>query len=129
MVKCFVAPTGGTPQVRYVPADIFEMWRFLMERVHQLTVEEPRVSMWVAADGSTAQPEAHPLDSVIEISFRYHDMGSVGRRVVRYFPENDFDAIFAAFRKHFPDDDRMHEISRRAGFFFTGTPSRPLGVE
>jgi len=127
MIRCFVGRADQPQnQVRFIPADIFEMWRFLMERVHHLVVARPGVSVWVAEDQGEAALALRPLEPVVEIRFRYHDMGEVGRQVVRYFPEDEFDEVFTAFRRHFPDDERMHELSRRRGFFLAGERCRPL---
>ena len=48
IVRCKVAKNPGEEgSVRYIPLEIFEMWRFLMERVHSLLVIDPIISVWV----------------------------------------------------------------------------------
>jgi hypothetical protein len=127
MVRCFLTrETTEQGDARYIPADIYDMWCFLMQRVHQLEINAPSISLWVAEDVYKAQHAEEPSESVIEVKFRYLDMGEVGRLVTRYFPEDGFDEIFGMFRRHFPDDDRMQEMTRRRGFFLAGSSARPL---
>ena len=48
MVKCRLSSNVARDvgDVRYVPLEIFRLWRFLMERVHNLNVSDPAVSSW-----------------------------------------------------------------------------------
>lgn len=122
MVKCFLAKTddeqGGT---RYVPFEIYELWRFLMERVHYLIVKSPTVAIWMPVQAfETLSDDEKPdiIETVIEIKFKYHQSQNTSKPVVRYFPEENFDTIFGYLRAHFPDDKKMEGIQKRLGYFF-----------
>ena len=55
MVRCFVTSPTPNPKnpehtektVRYIPSDIFRLWRYLMEEVKGFEVHEPVTSFWV----------------------------------------------------------------------------------
>ncbi|MDP8225798.1 MAG: hypothetical protein P9L99_20730 [Candidatus Lernaella stagnicola] len=131
MMKCLLSndeSAGDGGNVRYIPVDIFDMWRFLMERVHGLQVNDALISMWVPEEEFDTAEHGEKKDAVVEVQFRYMDIGEVGRTVTRYFPEDDFDGIFGTFRRHFPDDDRMKELKRRRGFFLAGAIARSLDL-
>jgi hypothetical protein len=129
MVKCFLARNAGDEgSVRYVPLEIFQLWRFLMERVHRLQVTNTTVSLWVPQedfdagepDAAGAQPEP-----VIEVKFQYLESAEVGRPVTRYFPEANFDQIYQYFRRHFAEDAVMEGAQHRKGYYLAGAPERP----
>ncbi|NLH50840.1 MAG: hypothetical protein GX444_19875 [Myxococcales bacterium] len=127
MIRCSLSKDPKkSGETRYVPAEIFQMWRFLMERVHQMHIKDPRLSMWVAEEFYAPTHDKEPAEAVIEIRFRYLDIGEVGRIVTRYFPESEFDFIFEKFRKHFPDQTRMEEMTRRRGFYLSGASAKAL---
>ncbi|MBZ0270661.1 hypothetical protein K8I61_01385 [bacterium] len=120
MVRCFLSRSEDEAgDVRYVPLEIFTLWRFLMERVHNLVVGDPVVAAWVPE-----QPAGGKGDPVVEVSFKYLEREGVGRPVTRYFPEDGFDEIFGYFRKHFVESNIMDGVRRRKGFFLA-TDVRP----
>ena len=124
MIKCFLTRNTEEPgSVRYVPLEIYEMWRFLMERVHRLLVVEPAASIWVpVGPNSEASGEEHAVqnEAVVEIKFKYLLSNNVGKPVVRYFPEDDFDQLYGYLRKHFPDESKMEGVQLRKGYFLAG---------
>lgn len=127
MVRCYLSKQKGEKgSVRYVPADIYEMWRFLMERVHRMSVHDIEVSLWVQEEYYDPEADAEPVDCVVEVRFRYLDMGEVGRIVTRYLPESGFDEIYDQFLKHFPDEAKTQEMTRTRGFYLAGASSKPL---
>jgi len=120
MVRCFLSrDPKENGSVRYVPLEIYEMWRFLMQKVHLLTVQEPVVSTWVATGDDYGKSDPDNVETVIEIKFNYRDKNNVGKPVVRYFPEVNFDQIYGYFRQHFPEESKMEGVSRRKGLFMT----------
>jgi hypothetical protein len=127
MVRCEVGKDSqGRGDVRYVPAEIFVMWRYMMEGVHRLQVKAPRVSVWLPKDHESRRWRDEPAEAVIEVRFRYRDLGDTGRVVTRYFPEQGFGQIYRTFRRHFPDDARIEEMTRRDGYFLSGSSVRLL---
>ena len=117
MVRCLLnRNTKDSGTVRYVPLEIYEFWRFLMERVHNLIIREPVVSVW-ALDDQVEGNANGATEPVIEVRFKYMLTSEFGRPVVRYFPEQDFNVIFGYFRNHFPDDSKMEAVQQRRGVF------------
>lgn len=125
MIKCHLADNPDDPgSVRYIPLEIYAMWRFLMQRVHNLVVNNPTVSVWIPADSFEKQGQSEPpeqTDIVIEIKFRYMESENIGRPVIRYFPEENFDHIFGFFRKHFPNETKMEGVQRRRGYYLSAS--------
>lgn len=124
MIKCYLArdpQEKGT--VRFVPLEIYEMWRFLMERVHHFTVQEPRVAYWVTKeyyDDLPLEEKRYHAEPVTEIRFKYMESNDMGKPISRYFPDENFDEIYGYFSKNFPDESRMEGIHRRAGYYMEG---------
>jgi hypothetical protein len=117
MVKCLLA-NGPADQgtVRYVPLEIYRLWRFLMERVHHFRIVSPVVSRWIA-DASLGAMKSSGMEAVVEVRFLYQDSPNAVRPIVRYFPEQNFDEIYGYFREHFQKERVMEDVRRRLGFF------------
>ena len=129
MIKCHLAKDSNhNGDVRYVPLEIYEMWRFLMQRVHKLVVRDPHVSVWVPTDPYAGGDGPEATETVIEIHFKYLDNKNVRRPVTRYFPEENFEQIYAYFRKHFPEESKMEGVTRRKGYYFNdrAVPYKPV---
>ena len=121
MVRCFLSKMDEeNGDVRYVPLEIFTLWRFLMERVHNLKVYKPEVSVWVPQNGPDASVDRNAPEPVIEVRFQYIERGGVGRPVTRYFPENNFDMIYGYFRRHFSEEKIMEGVQHRKGYYLSG---------
>ena len=121
LVRC--ALTGprepGNRAVRYVPAEIFELWKHLMEHRHGFAVEPEVFSFWF--DGATyaARKEtfpAHAAEEVVELRFHYPGTAPAGREVLRYFPAAEYDAIRRYMDAHF-EPARREDIVETAGVF------------
>ncbi|MCC6157961.1 MAG: hypothetical protein IT350_07895 [Deltaproteobacteria bacterium] len=129
MVKCYLTRKSDEEgDVRYVPLEIFKMWRFLMERVHHLVVVSAEVSSWMDVDeyrsrgGELAE---HSPEPVIQVRFDYVESGGVTHPVVRYFPEDNFDVIYGYFRHHFSDEHIMEDVRRLHGQYLGGPAAVP----
>lgn len=119
MIKCYLKRDGQHPgYVRYIPMEIYELWRFLMEKVHGLTVADPLISSWVPLEENQT-PDLQGTEVVIEIKFKYMLAPGTTKPVIRYFPEKDFDQIYGYFKTHFPDDSKMEGISKRKGTYLS----------
>lgn len=118
MIKCFLKRDVEHPgYVRYIPLEIYELWRFLMERVHGLAVTYPQISKWVPSEEGVHDAPSG-TEVVIEIKFKYMQVPGTRKPVIRYFPEKDFDGIYGYFKTHFPDDSKMEGISKRKGSYY-----------
>jgi hypothetical protein len=121
MVRCFVtSPNDVSRTVRYVPFDIYQLWKVLMEVQKSFRVSEECVSMWM--DEELYSREAHRLpphrkEEVMEISFVYYRESDVGRNVVRYFPADDYEKIMGYFLKNFSEKFIRHGKKEVPGVF------------
>lgn len=119
MVKCFLQKKEEEGRsVRFVPLEIFSLWRVLMVKVHGFILHDPQVSQWVP---EKSEYEVHSMqmaaetDQVIEISFKYMEGGRQKRPIVRYFPAEEYQEIIVYFRSHFPDESKMEGVVQRKG--------------
>jgi len=128
MVRCFVVspePQDGNPEgddktVRYVPGDVFRLWRYLMEDAKGFAVHHAQTSFWVDEEMYSKEKNgygAHGVEKVVEVSFIYCRDTDVGRPVVRYFPLSHFEDILAFFMKNFSDEYIKGGMQKTIGFF------------
>jgi len=109
IVKCFVRRTDEPPasqSSRFVPLDIFNLWKFLMEERHLFEVSEPVTSLWfekgAASESSYAGIEYEPVTQVELFYFAEED--GMLHQEVRYFPSDErdsFERIKDAFVSHY----------------------------
>ena len=108
VVRCRVSKNGSGPaveSVRYVPLDVFDLWKHLMTSRHGFEIVEEQVSLWFDIDGD---PHVSYSDSDYEKVLRlsmwvYSDKDRMFRKVVRYFPESDYSDIRSAFLSHYDE--------------------------
>jgi hypothetical protein len=108
IVRCTVSPRGGkTGQstARYVPLEIFELWRHLMTRRHGFEVNDDCTSLWFDIDGD---PHVNYSDSnyekVVRISlWIYSEEDGMFTRVTRYFPLEAYPDIKPRFLAHYAE--------------------------
>jgi hypothetical protein len=128
MVRCFVVspePQPGNPEheektVRYVPGDVFRLWRYLMEDSKGFGVQQPVTSFWVDEEMYSRERALygeHTVEKVVEVSFIYCRDTEVGRPVVRYFPQAHFENILSFFMKNFSDEYIKGGMQKTIGMF------------
>jgi hypothetical protein len=106
MVRCFVTspePNAANPEhpersVRYVPSDIYRLWRYLMEGHNY---------------------GDHEKNKVVEVSFIYFRDSDVGRPVIRYFPLAHLEGILNFFLKNFSEAHIQGGMKKTPGFFIS----------
>jgi hypothetical protein len=111
MIRCFVRsprPSGDSPSdersPRYVPSEIFRLWRYLMESVKGFEISDIVAGVWLDEEMFTKERDSYGVvrpDVVMEVFFNYTRDTSVGRPVIRYFPQDRFEAIVAIFLRNF----------------------------
>ncbi len=109
IVKCFVRRNDmpdAPASPRFVPLDIFNLWKSLMEERHHFEVSDPKASLWfergAATESSYAGIEYEPVTQVELFYFAEED--GMLHQEVRYFPssdEADYDRIKDAFTAHY----------------------------
>jgi hypothetical protein len=121
LVRCVIASAREPEraQARYVPADLFDLWRHMMERRHGFAVREVAAAPWIdeatyAREAGTFPP--HAAEAVIEVRFLYPEPGPAPRQVLRYFPKDEYDAIRQYLVAHF-DPARRQDVTETPGVF------------
>ena len=114
IVRCVVSRPAGTEQtsVRYVPLDVFQLWKNLMTGRHDFTVQEDCVSLWFDIDGDPNVTYADAnYEKVVRVSLSvYSDEDGMFRRITRYFPAGSYSEIKPRFLAHYAghfDDPRF----------------------
>ena len=127
MVRCYVVsplPNQDNPEhpersVRYVPTDIYRLWRYLMED-KSFQVDEPLLSFWVDEEMYSKEGHSygeHNKEKVVEVSFVYMRDSEVGRPVTRYFPLAHLESILNFFLKNFSESHIQGGMKKTPGFF------------
>lgn len=107
IVRCIVSKIGS-PQsgsVRYVPFDVFHLWKHLMVERHGFEVTDVCPSLWfdVDDDPNVTYSELN-YEKVVRITLRlYSEEAGMLREVTRYFPLEDYEKIKERFLSHFED--------------------------
>lgn len=128
MVRCYVTspyqqqdnPEGKGSQVRYIPRDIFRLWKYLMVHVKDFKVEEELHSIWMDEEMySKESPKLGKVkkDNVVQVYFRYFKESESGRPVIRYFPEKYLEKILSFFMKNFSTAHIRKNVKQSKGYF------------
>ncbi|NLH49635.1 MAG: hypothetical protein GX444_13690 [Myxococcales bacterium] len=128
MVRCYVTspnnripnPEGVEKTVRYVPSDIFRLWRYLMEDVKGFAVNGTVTNFWVDEEMYSKEKDTygrHETQNVVEVSFVYCRDSEVGRPVIRYFPQPHLENILGFFMKNFSEEYIKGAMQRTIGYF------------
>ncbi|MBN1827507.1 MAG: hypothetical protein JW958_14765 [Candidatus Eisenbacteria bacterium] len=96
IVRCLVSreDTSPTePTTRYVPLDIFELWKFLMENRHGFSVDRRVTSLWFERGAATRSSYAGiDFEAVTQVElFFFSEEDGMLHQQVRYFPSGDPD--------------------------------------
>jgi hypothetical protein len=89
--------------VRFVPLEIFQLWKHLMTEKHKFSVREETVSIWFDIDGdpNVSYSEAN-YEKVIRFSMLvYSDNDGMYRKVTRYFPTDSYAEIKPRLLSHY----------------------------
>lgn len=108
LVKCNVLRPdgGGSGSARYVPAEIFGLWTYLMKSKHSFQIRNEEASLWVDVE---EKPEAAysetRYDRVIEITLLfYSEEEAMFDRVRRYLPLEDYPRLKEILLSHYVKD-------------------------
>lgn len=109
LTKCLVGRNGSSSSnhnLRYVPVDLFHLWRHYMQNQHGLTISASEVSYWVDDEALmewAEQVSADRLEAVIEVSFyTYSSDAQTSVPVVRYLSAEDYPARKECLLRHYP---------------------------
>ena len=129
MVKCFVLKKSDDPinkESRYIPLDVFELWKYYMQSHHKFLVLEEIDSLWIDEEEHTKYLQIYErlaLEEVREIKiilFSYETQLIIP--VVRYIEEENYEKIKHILLSHYSDRKKgamreIREIKERRGFW------------
>ena len=104
MVRCRLdAREGDAPEVRYVPAAEFDLWRHFMTSRHARAVEVEEVSVWVPEQSEAWDDaiDADRLQPVVRVRFDKPGPRGMAVPVVRFLPTESYPGAKAALFAHF----------------------------
>ncbi len=115
LLKCHLSRKGnrsaqgsetGNGNTRYVPVDIFNLWRHYMQNRHGFALDVPEVSYWVDDEALmewAEQVSPDRLETVIELSFyAYSQDVETSVPVVRYIAADDYAESKDFLLRHYP---------------------------
>src|SRR3974377_1917646 len=103
LVKALVSRQGESASVRYVPMDIFELWKAHMQNTHDYQIRPLQVSLWVATealDDATLRTPGTVREPVVKVSV-VKKVGTFDVPVGRCFSEADMNSILPKFLSHY----------------------------
>jgi hypothetical protein len=108
MVRCTIAKGGETDtgrSVRYIPLEIFQLWKHLMTRKHGFTIKDDLVSLWFDIDGDpNVTYAAANYEKVVRLClWVYSEEAGMFREITRYFPYDSYEEIKPRFMAHYSE--------------------------
>jgi hypothetical protein len=110
IVRCKVSRSavGGEPgklreSLRFVPLEIFHLWKHLMTETHGFDVRDETVSIWFDIDGdpNVSYSEAN-YEKVTRFSMLvYRENDGMYHKVTRYFPSDGYSEIRPRLLSHY----------------------------
>ena len=96
LVRCEVARSGQREtSIRYVPLELYAMWKFLMINKHSFEIRSEISSLWVEAlQAAAVSPDKGRIERVTELR-RFVLDGEQGMisEVCRYVPDKDLETV------------------------------------
>jgi hypothetical protein len=108
LVRCEVVRpgSGGIGSLRYVPAEVFGLWTYLMESKHSFDIRDVQASLWMDVEEKpeAAYSETH-YDRVVEITLMfYSDKEGMFDRVRRFLPLEGYPKLKEILLSHYVKD-------------------------
>ncbi|MFZ1946900.1 MAG: hypothetical protein WAW06_05090 [bacterium] len=100
-----VAASGAVADgsVRYVPLEIFDLWKHLMTEKHSFSVSDETVSIWFDIDGdpNVSYSEAN-YEKVTRLSLLvYSERDGMYHKITRYVPSDGYAEIRPRILSHY----------------------------
>jgi len=104
LVKAVVARQGQCASARYIPLDIFELWKSHMSAAYGYQVSLETIGSWTSDDhGSATPPDLAGSEAVAEVTVLRRNT-AIEDRAVRFFPQAELGAILPRFLAHYGID-------------------------
>lgn len=108
IVRCTVKRNSNGEQpasVRYIPLEVFDLWKSLMIREHSFDVEVDCASLWFDIDGDPHVNYAETnYEPVIRLAlWVYSETDGMFRSIIRFFPLDSYEEIKPRFLSHYEE--------------------------
>ena len=106
IVRCMVSreqADGTSKSVRYVPLEVFDLWKIVMTDRHGFSVDEDCISLWFDIDGDPNVTYADAnYDKVVRLSLSlFSEEDGMFKTVTRYFPTDSYAEIKPRLLAHY----------------------------
>ena len=126
LLKCWVRNRyrhESPVEVRYVPLEEYELWKYMMETRHKLAIVDCKTLLWIDGDEFEVKRSfytAFPREKVIRISVLVpSDFAHTYYPSIRYFPGKDYETLRDRFLHHMVKrygDEVMSTVNEREGW-------------
>ena len=103
LVKAIVARKGQDPSARYVPLDIFELWKSHMAAAYGYQVTSQSTGAWMANGSDAAGPPEPHVEAVVAVTV-HKRTGFIENRAERFFSSAELEGILPRFLAHYGID-------------------------
>ncbi len=103
LVKALLSRQGTPATLRFIPLEIFDLWKTHMQKAHDCQVRLVQVSLWVATDedaDEATRPPGGAREPVVKVSI-CRKMSGVSIPVERFFAEEDLSRVLPKFLSHY----------------------------
>jgi len=122
LLRCDIVGAAEESGVRFVEAEVFHLWRYMMEHRHRIRVHHLRLCLWLEHADYVKNAELYSHGGEVEDINRLPVYLANSRQshifdVRRYVPAGQTELVRSILFSHIPD-----EIRERADFSFDVTP-------
>jgi len=103
LAKALLSRQGTPATLRFIPLEIFDLWKTHMQNAHDYQVRLVQVSLWVATEepvDEASRALVAAREPVVRVSI-FRKVSGVDVPVERYFAEEDLDRILPKFLSHY----------------------------
>ncbi len=103
LVKALLSRQGKSATLRFIPLEIFELWKTHMQNTHDYQVRLVQVSLWVASEEAGDALPRTPgggRELVVRVSIS-RKVSGIDVPAERYFAEADLDRVLPKFLAHY----------------------------
>lgn len=133
LMQCEVVNQNGKATERYVPHEVFDLWRHLLVEKHGLTVIPGAPCVWVPDDECRRHDNlfahARQQTTVVRLSYeRFDPHTGITAKRTRFVPGADEEAVRLLLERHFAgnaEETTVHAVSGQA--ITTLSPRPPRG--
>ena len=115
LVRCEVGRAGSQERnIRFIPQEIFGMWKYLMEHRHGFEVDSEISSLWIELKeaGNLAKDELR-VERVTELRlFVVNERDSILSEVCRYIPTAEIDQVRPVLLRHYRQASESKETEQ-----------------